>query len=315
MFDTSTRQQVNDDYFHARRRAFLRDARAMFGRRSNDLVPYHEIRRRFSPERESYRGVRPVPVDWIVGSMDRFRDFDRAFLPRQGHTAGRWKRIDSAYYEDKVLPPIQLYKIGDVYFVKDGNHRVSVARERGQAYIDAEVTEGHVRAPLYATMGPEELLQQAEYAEFLRRTELDRLRPDHDIRPTALGRYDEMWEHIELHRRWLEEVFEGKSVGREEAVIRWYDRVYRPIVQFARERGVTRQFPGATETDVYLWLMRRRDELYRRYTRTRDPVGSAIAHVEAMGEEVGWQRRLARPLSQAVACVRKRKRQAQRRPV
>ncbi len=314
VLDHYTTQRIDEDYSHARRRAFLRGARALFARRPNDLIPYHEIRRRLSPDRESYRGVQSVPLDKIVGSMDRFRDFDRVFLPRQRHTAGRWKHVDRAYYEDKVLPPIQLYKIGDVYFVKDGNHRVSVARERGQAYIDAEVTEGHVRAPLYATMGPEELLRQAEYAEFLRRTDLDRLRPDHDIRPTALGRYDEMWEHIELHRRWLEEVFERRPVGREEAVIRWYDRVYLPIVRFARERGVTRHFPGATEADVYLWMMRRRDELYRRYTRTRDPVGSAIAHVDAMDEELGWSRKLSRPLSRAVARVRKRKPLVQPRP-
>ncbi len=124
--------------------------------------------------RESYRGSGIVPVNQIVGSVDRFRDFDRAFLPRQRHTAGRWKNIDRAYYQDVRLPPIQLYKVGDVYFVKDGNHRVSVARERGVEFIDAEVIEGHIRVPLYASMSPAELLLQVEYAEFLRRTDLDR---------------------------------------------------------------------------------------------------------------------------------------------
>src|SRR5690606_1903566 len=108
--------------------------------------------------------------------------------------------------EDVRLPPIQLYKVGDVYFVKDGNHRVSVAREKGQEFIDAEVIEGHVRVPLYASMRPDELLLQAEYAEFLRRTDLDRSRPDHDIRPTALGRYDEILADIEGHRGWLEAI-------------------------------------------------------------------------------------------------------------
>jgi hypothetical protein len=135
--------------------------------------------------------------------MDRFRDFDREFLPRQRFTAARWKNIDRAYYEATPLPPIQLYKVGDVYFVKDGNHRVSVAREKGQEFIEAEVIEGHVRAPISAGMSPRELLLQVEYAEFLRRTDLDRRRPDHDIRPTALGRYDEIWEQIKGHRDWL----------------------------------------------------------------------------------------------------------------
>ena len=78
--------------------------------------------------------------------------------PASGHTAGRWKNVDRAYYQDVRLPPVQLYKVGDVYFVKDGNHRVSVARERGVEFIDAEVIEGHVRVPLYASMSPFELL-------------------------------------------------------------------------------------------------------------------------------------------------------------
>src|SRR5262245_2443249 len=131
-------EQIDADFDRARQKAFINDLLAVIGRRQNDLIPYHEVRRRVSPERESYRGLQTVPIDKIVGSMDRFNDFDRAFLPRRRHTAGRWKRVDLAYYEDVALPAIQLYKVGDVYFVKDGNHRVSVARERGVEFIDAE---------------------------------------------------------------------------------------------------------------------------------------------------------------------------------
>ena len=101
------------------------------------------MRQRVSPEGESYRGVQTVRLSQIIGSMDRFQDFNREFFPRQRFTAGRWQNVDRAYYQDIHLPPIQLYKVGDVYFVKDGNHRVSVARERGQEFIDAEVIEGH----------------------------------------------------------------------------------------------------------------------------------------------------------------------------
>ena len=155
-------EQVRADFERARHKAFFHDLLAVFARRPNDLIPYHELRRRLAPERESYRGVQAVPLAKIVGSMDRFRDFDRAFLPRQRFTAGRWQSVDRAYYQGKDLPPIQLYQVGDVYFVKDGNHRVSVARERGQEYIHAEVIEGHVRAPPYASLAPEALLLQAE---------------------------------------------------------------------------------------------------------------------------------------------------------
>ena len=280
-------RRADQHFTQARRRAFLRDVWSHLRRRPNDLVPYHEIRRRVSPQGESFRGLQTVPIERIVGSMDRFRDFDRAFLPRVRHTKARWTSIDRAWHQETGLPPVQLYRVGDVYFVKDGNHRVSVAREHGQEFIDAEVTEAHVRAPLSSTMTPKELLLQAEYAEFLGRTDLDKLRPDHDLRPTDLGGYDELWAHIEGHRRWLEEEFEKRPVGLREAVERWYDRVYLPIVRLARQRRICRTFPGRTETDLYLWLMRRRDDLYDRYRRTREPYDSAAEHVDAMVAGLG----------------------------
>jgi len=282
MFD----EQVNSDFDRARQKAFLRDLLSLFGRRRNDLIPYHEIRRRLSPERESYRGLQQVPIDKIVGSMDRFNDFDRAFLPRQAHTARRWKSVDRAFYQDVTLPPIQLYKVGEIYFVKDGNHRVSVARERGGEFIDAEVIEGHIRVPLYASMTATEMLLQVEYAEFLRRTEIDRIRPDHDIRPTALGRYDEIWEHILGHQEWLSAIWHRPATV-EEAVADWYDYIYQPIVQVARERGVLERLPHRTEADVYLWTMRHRHELEQRYGRDVGPVASAEDYADVVAQHSG----------------------------
>ena len=293
MKDLITTRQVTDDFASARRKAFLYDILASLGGRPHDLVPYHELRRRVSPEREGYRGQRAVPIAQIVGSMDRSRDFNREFLPRRRHSAGRWQSVDRAHYQGRELPPVELYRIGDVYFVKDGHHRVSVARDRGQELIDAEVIEGHIRAPLFATMKPEALLLQAEYAEFLHRSDLDRLPPDHDVRPTALGRYDEIWEHIEGHRRWLKEEFECRPVDTREAVERWYDRVYLPIVTVARERGVMDGFPDMTEADVYLWAMRYREDLCDQYRRTREPWAGATEHVEAMQARLGPRARLA----------------------
>jgi len=274
-------EQVTHDFDRARHRAFLNDLRALLRGQSNDLIPYHEIRRRVQPEGETYRGMREVPIREIVGSEDRFRDFDRAFLPRQSHTAGRWKNIDRAYLTDVILPPIQVYKVGNVYFVKDGNHRVSVARERGVEYIDAEVIESHIRAPLYAAMTPEQLLLQVEYAEFLRKTNLDRLRPDHDIRPTTLGRYDEIWEQIEQHRSMLAES-EGDAVPVQRAVEDWYDNVYLPIVTVVDERGVLRRFPKRSKADLYLWITAHRDLLSEREGRDLSPLDSALDYVEEL---------------------------------
>jgi len=283
--------QVRSDFDRARQKAFVRDLVAAVNRRPNDLIPFHELRKRLSPEGESYRGMQTVPVSQIIGSMDRFEDFDRTFLPRRKNTQGRWTNIDRAFYEDVRLPPIQLYKVGNIYFVKDGNHRVSVARERGVEFIDAEVIEGHVRVPLSSRMSPAELLLQAEYAEFLRRTDLDRLQPDHDIRPTALGRYDVILDQIELHRSWLSSIWD-RPATMAEAVNDWYTYIHMPIIQIVRDRGVLEEFPHLTEADIYLWVMNHRHVLEEREGHDVGPEESANAYAELMTQPLGVGERM-----------------------
>jgi len=290
--------RVRQDFERARQRAFINDIKSTLSGRNNDLVPFHEIRRRLNPEGESYRGMQTVPVSQIVGSMDRFRDFDRTFLPRKKATQGRWTRVDRAYYEDVRLPPIQLYKVGDIYFVKDGNHRVSVARDRGVEFIDAEVIEGHVRVPLDSSMSPQELLLQAEYAEFLRRTDLDILEPDHDIRPTALGRYDEIWGHIQAHRDWLSAIWHREATVHE-AVKDWYEYIYMPIVRIVRDRGVLDAFPRLTEADIYLWVMKHRSALGEEAGHDVGPIESAEDYAEIMTSDRGVGDRISSVLGRS----------------
>jgi hypothetical protein len=277
--------QVRADYDRARRKAFLHDLVSFFRREPNTLLSYADVRDRVTMEGESYRGMREVPVDQIVGSVDRFRDFDRRFLPKRKNTANRWKSIDRAYHQDVVLPPIQLYKVGEIYFVKDGNHRVSVAREHGVAFIDAEVIEGHIRMPIDSSMSPRKLLHQVEYAEFLRKTNLDRTRPQHDIRPTALGRYDEIVTHIEGRRRRLSEQRDGEAVTLADAAADWYDNVYLPIVLAVREQKLLRDFPDRSEADVYLWVMANRMQIQMELGSRFSPELSARAYREIEGEE------------------------------
>jgi hypothetical protein len=291
-------EQVRADFERARRKAFLNDVVSFFRREPNTLISYADVRDRVTMEGESYRGLQVVPVDKIVGSMDRFRDFDRKFLPKRKNIANRWKSIDRAYHQDVVLPPIQLYKVGDVYFVKDGNHRVSVAREHGVAFIDAEVIEGHIRIPIDSSMSPKRLLQQVEYAEFLRKTDLDRTRPQHDIRPTALGRYDEIVTHIEGRRRLAQERT-GKPVSMAEAAADWYDNVYLPIALAAREQGLLRDFPDRTEADIYLWVMANRLQIQMAAGSRLNPESTARIYREIEGEERRLKRLGLRALNAA----------------
>ena len=145
----SIEEQVDKDFERARRLAFLR---RMIARLRNDggserLLSFEEARKSLGAYGKIYLGMRVVPVEKIVGSVGRHRDFDRAFLPVRASARERWKRVDRAFYRAVDLPPVSLYKIGDAYFVQDGNNRVSVARYQGVEMIDAEVVELRAREP------------------------------------------------------------------------------------------------------------------------------------------------------------------------
>jgi hypothetical protein len=129
------------DFEQALHKATWRNWFSWLTRKSNDLLPLTQIRQCLGFKGQHDLGLRTVPLDRIVGSQGRSGDFDRAFFPRQSRTRTRWVRIDTAYYQDVSLPPVNLVKIGENYFVEDGNHRISVARMRGQQFIDAFVTE------------------------------------------------------------------------------------------------------------------------------------------------------------------------------
>jgi len=140
----SLEERVDADFSRARRRVLLRRVGSRLRRdvASDGLPCFDEVRKVHGAAMgRVYRGTRTVPLGQVGGSIGRCSEFDRDFLPARSSVQERWKRIDRAFHRDEVLPPVSLYKIGDRYFVLDGNHRVSVARFHGVEWIDAEVTE------------------------------------------------------------------------------------------------------------------------------------------------------------------------------
>jgi hypothetical protein len=248
------------DFSAARAKAFFRELLALVTGRDNQLLAFEAVREKLRVGGPIYRGVKTVRLSQIVGSVNRYKDFDRAFLPTQAHTAARWRKISRAWYEDVSLPPVLLYQVGDIYFVVDGNHRVSVAREQGQEYIDAEVRECQVKVPVTSDLEPEDLEELGATVEFLERTNLDQLRPEADITVTILGGYERLLEHIAVHRYFMGLDFR-RDVSENEAVEHWYDTVYLPVVQVIRDSAVMRAFPTRTEADFYLWVMDHRHYL------------------------------------------------------
>jgi hypothetical protein len=143
-------EQVDKDFHRALRRASIHRFRDWVLRRSahGHVLSFEQARGALTRWSQVYRGMKTVEVEKIVGSVGRWRDFDESFLPVKVNMSQRWGRVDRAYHQGVELPAVSLYKIGDTYFVRDGNHRVSVARYHGAAAIDAEVVEiqGHPRA-------------------------------------------------------------------------------------------------------------------------------------------------------------------------
>lgn len=138
----SLEEQVDKDFERARRRAFVARVVARLRRdpKGSGMVSFDEVRRLARADNRSYLGLRMVEVSKIAGSVGRHREFDGRFMPTKA-SAFKWKRVDRAFHRGVDLSPVSLYKLGDSYFVHDGNHRVSVARYHGVEWIDAEVTE------------------------------------------------------------------------------------------------------------------------------------------------------------------------------
>jgi nucleotide-binding universal stress UspA family protein len=248
------------DFHRARARAKIEQILARLTGASAELLNYEEVRQKLKGIHTTSLGLQNIPIDAIIGSVGRYADFTRSFLPRQDEDERRWARVETAMTDMEGLPPVEVYQIGEAYFVLDGNHRVSVAKQLGATRIEAHVTQLHTRVPLTSDDQPEDLIVKAEYAEFLEHTSLDKLRPDADLSTSIPGRYRELEEHISVHRYFMG-IEQEREIPYEEAVAHWYDHVYLPVVEIIRQNGILRDFPDRTETDLYLWILRHRDEL------------------------------------------------------
>lgn len=255
-------EQADADFSRARRKAFLRRVGAFLRKDpgSNLLLSFEEVKKALGAVSQVYIGMRTVPVEKIIGSVGRHRDFDRAFLPSKGGMGTRWKKIDAMMRRAEELPPVSLYKIGDAYFVQDGNHRVSVARQRGVEIIDAEVTELRSRVPVDSALTAESLLQKLEYRHLLERLPLDRVLPEIKVDFSNVADYRKLATYIEAHGFRLSQLWR-RYVSQEEVLRDWHEYSYRPIAEMIREERILDAFPGRTPSDLYLWIVEHRERL------------------------------------------------------
>lgn len=249
-----------EDFHRARRQAITEQILSRLSGKSIDALSYEHVRKLLKGTEQNAPKLRNIPVDSIVGSVGRYTDFTRSFLPKGSVDESRWAGVKIAATGLVGLPPIEVYQIGDVYFVFDGNHRVSVAKQLSATHIEAYVTEVKTKVALSPDDQPDDLIAKAEYTEFLEKTQLDTLRPNADLRVTVPGQYRLLDEHIQIHRYFLG-IDLQRDISRDEAVISWYDNVYLPVVQLIKDRGFPDRFPDRTEADFYLWVSEYRREL------------------------------------------------------
>lgn len=242
----------------------MRSVAHFITRQPDNLLPFEDIRSMLKLQHTKYLGLQNIELDKIVGSVGRYDDFTREFLPKKDAQEFRWRRIYDLTESLEGTPPIELYRIGEVYFVRDGNHRVSVARSNGFDTIEAFVTEYTTPVNVDPDDTMDDILIKAGAANFLYTTKLDELRPEQNIQLTNPGRYKHLLEHIAVHK-YLKEVECGCEMPCEEAVVSWYDTVYMPLIEEIRERDILSRFPGRTEADLYAWLVLHRATLEEVY--------------------------------------------------
>ena len=245
------------DFYDARRKATFEAVLARIRGKSPALLPYDEIRSKLGGIEQAHRELQEIPLDAIIGTVSRYNDFTRSLLPMNPSDSNRWANVRAAAESLEGLPPIEVYQVGDAYFILDGHHRASVARELGATHIQAYVRKVKTRVPLNPEDQIEDIILKAEYTEFLKQTRLDELRPGANLVVTVPGVYEKLLEHISVHR-YFQGIDENRPVSYEEAVVHWYDTIYLPVVKIIRSQNILRYFPGRTETDLYLWITEHR---------------------------------------------------------
>lgn len=259
----------NQEFESARFRSLLTSLKYFLIGRNNELLSFEKIKKGFELYKQKYLGIQTIPIDVIVGSFDRYRDFDRYFLPKKVHLQERWAKIHNLIARDVILPPVKLYKIGEIYFVIDGNHRVSASKKLGVKYIDAEVIEFITDIFITPDMDPKEIFILAEREKFLNFTGLKQNRPEIKIRITVPGQYDFLLSQIDKLMVQLNEnkKADEKLTTFKETSFIWYDNIYLPAIEIIKNYGILEKFPNRTKTDLYIWINEHKRYLSLKYGR------------------------------------------------
>jgi hypothetical protein len=242
-----------------RKKAVRRISHLVGGEATQELLPLDEVTRRLGLFQQSYLGIRQVPIDRIVGTVDRTRDFDRDLLPRRSGVERKWRGVERAF-PDGGFPPIEVYEVGESYFVVDGHHRVAVAKQRGATRIEAEVTRLATRMPLPPDADIPLLIHLEQQRRFLEDSGLSEARPDARIECSRPSAYLQLLDRVRVHGFHLMRE-RGGPVALHEIAGDWYDWLYVPVVEAFRAEGFADLVPEALPGDLFLWAHERLREV------------------------------------------------------
>jgi hypothetical protein len=253
---------AQDDFTRARRSQLLAELGRRLRREPDDvalILPFDEVVEALGMVGEVELGLQTIPLDSIVGTVDRTRDFDRGFRPTTPRVRGRWQRIAAAQRRGESFPPISVYRVGDLHFVRDGHHRVSVAKSLGREDIDAYVTQVRTRVGTGEALRLADLPLKGHERLFRERVPLaaqQRAR----VRPSDPWEYGRLAEGVEAWGfRLMQE--RREYMDRQEVARLWYEEDFLPVVDMLREGGFIRS--SETEADAYIRVVTARYELLR----------------------------------------------------
>ena len=256
-----TSHDAQYDFTRVRRQRVLSALRGWMRREASDvnmILPFEEVIDALGHAGERHLGLHEISLDSIVGTVDRSRDFDRAFRPISTRTRPRWERIASALRRGEDMPPISVFRIGDLHFVRDGHHRVSVARALGRSAIDAYVTEVLTKVGADSRIRLHDLPVKGHERLFFERVPLS-----HDAREQI--ELSDPWGYAELAEgieAWGFRLMQarGELLTRRQVAEAWYSEEYLPVVAMIREADL---LDRGTATDAYMRMSRERYRLMR----------------------------------------------------
>ena len=273
--------QTEDDFYKARNKALINEIQHFLSPEEASLISLNDVKQMIKPSNESYEGMKVIPIEKNVGSEGRYNDFDNRFFPKSTHLKNRWQHVDEAAIKSINLPPIKVYEIAGLYFVRDGNHRVSVAKSKGTEFIDAEVVSLQSEITIKDAGNINDLIRQIinfEKRTFYMETSFGDITDYWVMDFTTPGKYDLIYNHILTHKYYIN-MDKSEEISWDEAVMSWFKNVYLPVIHYLEDNKTMKHFRKRTESDLYVWIMKYWDQLKNKYGNDV-PLNDAVAELE-----------------------------------